>query len=682
MNTTNKKTVKTVIGIAVLVLLCLCCATACLIGILIYRMPSLTQSLSTTIPTLQAQSPLNTEAPQVEVPISPTVPPETRPTTEQAATETRDKLNQMLVPEADAVDLAERLRGKVNVPETLIDTGAPYAVGAKKAFWVMDTDTTETRSAEAVLRYVGDNVYIWIEEQVKFKEASVTKLGNIIDQDIVPTNRGFFGTEWNPGVDGDPRFYILYVRGLGSTVAGYYSSSDEVHPDAHPYSNAHEMFLINADSVKLEDHYILGTIAHEYQHMIHWYLDKNEETWVNEGFSMLAEQVNNYSPGGFDWNYMQNTDMQLNDWSTGDSDNSAHYGASYLFMSYYLDRFGEEATKKLVAHKENGFIAMDSVAKELNLINPDTQKPYTGEEIFSDWSVANLLQKSGIANRRYDYKSHSPYKMNLTEALYSCPQKIQRDVHQFGVDSIKLECNNVKSFTFKGEPFVKVIPVDQAPSGDYFYWSNIGDESNSSLTRDFDLSQATGESKLKFKAWYDIEVDYDYAYVSATTDGQNWTIIDSKTCATDNPSGNSFGCGWTGKSKGWIDEEVDLSAYNGKVVTLRFDYVTDAAVHSHGLALDNFNLESIGYSEDLEENEGAWNGQGFVRIQNVLPQTYVVSVIRYGSQTTVEHHFVKGDDALTITLEKTPNEENVVILVSGSSLGTRQKAKYQISFTE
>ena len=44
------------------------------------------------------------------------------------------------------------------------------------------------------------------------------------------------------------------------------------------------MFFINSDNVDLGDDYIYGTVAHEFQHMIHWYKDRNEETWVNEGF--------------------------------------------------------------------------------------------------------------------------------------------------------------------------------------------------------------------------------------------------------------------------------------------------------------------------------------------------------------------------------------------------------------
>lgn len=682
MNSSSKQIVGKIIGILLLILLCLCCTITCIFSILLYKTPQWSQSWNLDFPNIPPYGQVEPEQIEPETTMNPTVPPENRPTLDEAAQETRNTLSHSLVPEAEPVDLAQRLGGKQNVPETLIDTGAPHSIGAKKSFWIMNTDTTQMTSIEATLRYVGDHVYIWIQDEVNYREASVKTLGDTIDQDIVPTNREFFGTEWNPGVDGDERFYVLYARGLGTTIAGYYSSSDEVHPDAHPYSNAHEMFLISADNVRLEDKYILGTIAHEYQHMIHWHLDKNEETWVNEGFSMLAEQVNGYNAGGFDWNYMQNSDIQLNDWDGGDADNSAHYGSSYLFMSYFLDRFGEEATKKLVAHKENGFIAMDTVAKELNLINPDTNKPYTGVEIFADWAVANLLQKSGIANNRYDYKSYSPYTLKLTETIYSCPQKMQRDVHQFGLDTIKLECPEVKEFTFKGEPYAKVIPFDNTPSGEYFWWSNLGDESNMSLTREFDLSQVTGESKLRFKAWYDIEEDYDYAYISATTDGQSWSILNSKTCSTDNPSGNSYGCGWTGKSDGWIDEEVDLSAYNGQTVTLRFDYVTDAAVHSHGIALDNFALESVAYEEDFEQSDGGWHGEGFVRIQNILPQSYIVSVVHYANETKVDHYFVDGDQALTLALEKKPAEENIVILVSGSTLGTRQKAKYQILFNE
>lgn len=259
-----------------------------------------------------------------------------------------ENLNSLLaevVPVNDPVDLAERLGGKVDVPSTLPDLNAPYEVGDRKLFWVTNTDTNENFQVEAVLRFLGDNIYFWIEDGVDYRESDLMRLAETFDQEIIPTNREFFGMEWNPGVDNDPRFYVLYAGGLGSSIAGYFSSADEVHPEAHPYSNAHEMFLMNSDTVQLWEDYIYGTMAHEFQHMIHWYQDRNEETWVNEGFSMLAEHVNEFDAGGFDYDYLLNPDLQLTDWGGDTGENGPHYGASYLFMTYFLDRFGEDATK-------------------------------------------------------------------------------------------------------------------------------------------------------------------------------------------------------------------------------------------------------------------------------------------------------------------------------------------------
>ena len=125
-----------------------------------------------------------------------------------------------------------------------------------------------------------------------------------------------------------------------------------------------------------------------------------------------------------------------------------------------------------------------------------------------------------------------------------------------------------------------------------------------SLERTFDLSQVSGSARLEFRAWYDLEEDYDYVFISASTDGENWQILNSRTCTTNNPSGNSYGCGWNGSSQGWIPESVDLSQFAGSVVKVRFDYVTDAAVNGNGMALDDFRMDAVGYTSDLETDKG------------------------------------------------------------------------------
>ncbi len=592
------------------------------------------------------------------------------------AKETMEVLEDVIVPINDPIDLAGRLAGRVGVPTQLIDEDAPYDAGAQKDFWVTNVDTNETRRISATLEYVGENLYFWIQDGVNFNVGDLNNLASTFDQEIVPTNREFFGIEWNPGVDGDPRFYVLYAKGLGRNLAGYYSSADQLHPDAHPYSNAHEMFLLNADTVKLYEDYTYGTLAHEFQHMIHWYQDKNEETWVNEGFSMLAEHINGLDAGGFDWDYMRNPDLQLNDWGGDVGSNAANYGASYLFMVYFLDRFGEEATKALVSHDENGFTSIDAVMSELNIVNPTTSLPYTGKEVFADWAVANWLQNTGIEDDRYGYQSYSPYPMSATETHYSCPTTISGDVYQFGVDYIELKCTGSYKLTFSGSEAVSLLPFAAPGSGEYYFWSNLGDESNMRLSQEFDFSGVVGPIELTFKTWYDIEEDYDYVYISATTDGVNWEILPSKNCTSENPSGNSYGCGWNGQTNRWIDESVNLSQFAGQKVTLQFDYVTDAAVNGKGMAIDEIAINAIGYFTDLENDAGGWEAEGFARVQNRLPQTFAVSVIRNSNPITVEHYYVDAGEDLVLESEIGEDVESVIVVISGATLITREKATY------
>ncbi len=146
------------------------------------------------------------------------------------ATGTLLTLEDTIVPVNDPVDLADRLGGLSNVPSTLIDPDAPYSVGAVKDFWVSNVDTNENFRITAVLRYVGENTYFWIQESVNYDPDDLEALGDTFDQDIVPTNREFFGTEWNPGVDGDPHIYILYAGDLGYALAGYFSSGTKSTP--------------------------------------------------------------------------------------------------------------------------------------------------------------------------------------------------------------------------------------------------------------------------------------------------------------------------------------------------------------------------------------------------------------------------------------------------------------------
>ena len=619
----------------------------------------------------------------IDVPVE-TAEPEPTPSiieTDPAAATTADTLltlEDTIVPVNDPVDLADRLGGLSDVPNTLIDPDAPYSVGAVKDFWVQNVDTNENFKITAVLRYVGDNTYFWIQEGVEYDAGDLRALGDAFDQEIVPTNREFFGTEWNPGVDGDPHIYILYAGDLGYALAGYFSSADELNPLAHEYSNAHEMFLINSDNVYLWEEYIYGTLAHEYQHMIHWYTDRNESTWMNEGFSMLAELLNGYDIGGHDYSYLVNTDIQLTDWGDDVGSNSPYYGASFLFMTYFLDRFGEDASKALVAHPDNSMESINLVLKELDIRDPLTGEVITANQVFADWAVANLLLDPSVGDGRYDYGNYNPQNASLTETVVDFPQdSLRRSVHQYGVDSFKFTgLEGETTLLFTGSTTVDLMPAD-AYSGEHMFYSNKGDESDMTLTREFDFTGVDAPIEISYATWYDLEEDYDYLYLVASTDGESWEILNTPSCTTLDISGNSYGCGYNGATGDWINETVDLSQFAGQKVTLRFEYVTDAAVNGEGLLLDDVRVDAIDYFADFETDEGGWVPDGFARVTNELPQEFEVSLILMDGQTTVTHIQLAEDNTASILLNLDPNDE-VILVVSGTTPYTNQTASYQI----
>jgi hypothetical protein len=174
------------------------------------------------------------------------------------------------IPMSDLVDLAERLGGKQNVPRVVATSAEPIPLGTVRTFHASNADTDENFDVEAILQYATPHVYFWIEKGINANDQDVRALVDRFEDKTYTTDRQFFGSEWTPGVDGDVHLYILFARNLGSSVAGYFSSVDEYSPLAHPFSNAHEMFYLNADAAPLADGYTGGVLAHEFRHMIHW----------------------------------------------------------------------------------------------------------------------------------------------------------------------------------------------------------------------------------------------------------------------------------------------------------------------------------------------------------------------------------------------------------------------------
>ena len=80
---------------------------------------------------------------------------------------------------------------------------------------------------------------------------------------------------------------------------------------------------------------------------------------------------------------------------------------------------------------------------------------------------------------------------------------------------------------------------------------------------------------------------------------------------------------------------------------------------------------------DFEADDGGWIPSGFVRVENVLPQTYRLSLILKGDSTTVTQIPLNADQTVDIPLSLKSGEE-AILIVAGTTRFTRLPAAYQI----
>ena len=110
----------------------------------------------------------------------------------------------------------------------------------------------------------------------------------------------------------------------------------------------------------------------------------------------------------------------------------------------------------------------------------------------------------------------------------------------------------------------------RSQSGTYSYKSRYMEQDVSSMTSKYPIPITEGMS-LSFWCWYDIEEDWDYAFVEVSTNGRSYDIFEK----------------FTGSSGGWELKEYDLGDYVGNSIFVRFRYTTDQEVTEEGFYVDD-----------------------------------------------------------------------------------------------
>ena len=151
-------------------------------------------------------------------------------------------------------------------------------------------------------------------------------------------------------------------------------------------------------------------------------------------------------------------------------------------------------------------------------------------------------------------------------------------------------------------------------AGSRFYHSGAGNDLDNSMTRSVTLP--AGAVSLSARVRYDIELDWDYAYLTV-----NGNPVPTNLSTATNPNGQNFGEGITGSSGGnWVDLTADLSAFAGQTVTLGFRYWTDGATAGTGMSIDD--IAVTGLPTDGAETDPGWTYDGFISTTGTVTQSY------------------------------------------------------------
>ena len=244
----------------------------------------------------------------------------------------------------------------------------------------------------------------------------------------------------------------------GNTVGYFWMVDLYTNPNNGNFSSNYFNFS-NEGKILYMDCNITGstlyaTIAHEFQHMVNYY-QKNktlsydvsrvtEDTWINEGLSMFAEEICDYSlPQGdiaafnsVKSSMNNNINLSLTEWKK--SPNTAYnYGQVYLFMHYftYEGRYNStyNVTRSLVNGNGQALSGKANIMAISNEAFKDTIAKYALSLFINDYESTNP-------------KSYSINRINL-KGTYLCSDGYNHTLPGYEIETV----NN--SITLSDMPF-------------------------------------------------------------------------------------------------------------------------------------------------------------------------------------------------------------------------------------
>lgn len=282
---------------------------------------------------------------------------------------------------------------------------SPVTAGDSETFWINNGSgqLSGDRPSLAHRRHVTPHAYFYVDEQEsRLDSGALERMAEAFEQRIRPGITAVFGTEAQPGIDGDARLFVVISPWVGSApghqgMLGYFWYRDAIARIADPahlahHSNEKEVLFLSSRLVEERAVTAFGTLAHEYQHLIGFTLkrlttgrEQPEVPWLDEGLSMVAMDLAGYGTVGGDPFVQQDIDAyrqrpaaySLTEWA--ENPGGYGYGLSYLFIRHLVQRHGLGVIKDLMQEPERGQVGLERVLQHYGTDLASS---------FIDWAIA------------------------------------------------------------------------------------------------------------------------------------------------------------------------------------------------------------------------------------------------------------------------------------------------------
>ncbi|MFB7473289.1 immune inhibitor A domain-containing protein [Kitasatospora sp. NPDC056184] len=288
---------------------------------------------------------------------------------------------------------------------------------------------------------------------------------------------------------------------------------------------------------------------------------------------------------------------------------------------------------------ENSGVGLFSHEFGHNLGLPDLYSTNGGDNSVNFWSLmssGSYLGKGKNTTGGYPGDLDAWSKLQFGWLNYDEAQAATRSSHALGVSGYNTD--QAQAVLVHLPDSTTSTDLADPREGAKQWWSQTGDDLDNALARDVDLTAATGPASLDAAVWYDVEQDYDFLTVEASTDGgKRWTALPGTVDGA--PIGNTSANvpGLSGTSGAYRQLHIPLDGYAGKNVKLRFHVTSDSNTHGKGVLVDAVSITAGGtqlFTDGAENGTAGWVSTGFTVVTGRTfvkqhPRAYLVENRRY-----------------------------------------------------